>query len=68
MKLAKDELKEKLYICMSETRRDMIKEELSMGPLKVADAEKAQQTVAQIVKQLEKDGKIELARGEEDVI
>lgn len=69
MKLAKDELKEKLYICMSETRRDMIKDELeSMGPLKVADAEKAQQTVAQIVKQLEKDGKIELARGEEDVI
>lgn len=69
MKLAKEELKEKLFKCMSEGRRGMVSEEIDgMPPLKVADAEKAQQVIAQLVKQLEKDGKIQLARGEEDVI
>lgn len=69
MKLAKEELKEKLFKCMSEGRREMVSEEIDgMPPLRLVDAEAAQQTIAQIVKQLEKDGKIQLARGEEDVI
>lgn len=69
MKIAKEELKEKLFQNMSEGRRDMVNQELDgMGPIKMKDAEKAQQDIANLVKKLEKDGKIQIARGDEDVI
>jgi len=54
---------------MSEGRRDMVTMELdSMGPLKLKDAEKAQQEIANLVKRLEKEEKIQINRGDEDVI
>lgn len=69
LKIAKEEIKEKLFTCMSSNRKDMILEELDgLGPLKVTDAEKAQQTITSTVKKLEKEGRIVVQRGEEDVL
>ena len=43
LKIAKEEIKEKLFTCMSSNRKEMILEELDgLGPLKMTDAEKAQ--------------------------
>ena len=50
LKIAK-EIKEKLFTCMSSNRKEMILEELDgLGPLKMTDAEKAQQTITGTVK------------------
>ncbi|MEI4830588.1 flagellar motor switch protein FliG [Bacillus sp. FJAT-53711] len=68
LKIAKEEIKEKLFTCMSSNRKEMIMEELDgLGPLKVTEAEKAQQTITSAVKKLEKEGRIAVQRGEEDV-
>lgn len=56
LKIAKEEIKEKLFTCMSSNRKEMILEELDgLGPLKMTDAEKAQQTITDTVKKLEKE-------------
>lgn len=56
LKIAKEEIKEKLFTCMSSNRKEMILEELDgLGPLKMTDAEKAQQTITGTVKKLEKE-------------
>ncbi|MEH6846328.1 flagellar motor switch protein FliG [Bacillus thuringiensis] len=69
LKIAKEEIKEKLFTCMSSNRKEMILEELDgLGPLKMTDAEKAQQTITGTVKKLEKEGRIIVQRGEEDVL
>ena len=69
LKIAKEEIKEQLFTCMSSNRRDMILEELDgLGPLKVTEAEKAQQTITNTVKKLEKEGRIVIQRGESDVL
>ncbi len=68
LKIAKEEIKEKLFTCMSSNRKEMILEELDgLGPLKMTDAEKAQQTITGTVKKLEKEGRIIVQRGEDDV-
>ncbi|HDR5237200.1 TPA: flagellar motor switch protein FliG, partial [Bacillus anthracis] len=55
--------------CMSSNRKEMILEELDgLGPLKMTDAEKAQQTITDTVKKLEKEGRIIVQRGEDDVL
>ncbi len=42
LKIAKEEIKEKLFTCMSSNRKEMILEELDgLGPLKMTDAEKS---------------------------
>ncbi|BCB36717.1 flagellar motor switch protein G [Bacillus cereus] len=69
LKIAKEEIKEKLFTCMSSNRKEMILEELDgLGPLKMTDAEKAQQTITGTVKKLEKEGRIIVQRGEDDVL
>lgn len=69
LKIAKEEIKEKLFTCMSSNRKEMILEELDgLGPLKMTDAEKAQQTITDTVKKLEKEGRIIVQRGEDDVL
>ena len=51
LKIAKEEIKEKLFTCMSSNRKEMILEELDgLGPLKMTDAEKAQQMITGTVK------------------
>ncbi|MFD3446004.1 flagellar motor switch protein FliG [Microbacteriaceae bacterium 4G12] len=69
LKSAKEEIKEKIFTSMSSSRKDMILEEVDgLGPIKVADAEKAQQVITSTVKKMEKEGKIVIQRGEEDVL
>ncbi|EJK2797322.1 flagellar motor switch protein FliG [Listeria monocytogenes] len=69
LKNEKEELKEKILSCVSKNRRDMIIEELEvLGPIRLSDVEQAQQDIANVVKNLEKDGKIVIQRGEQDVL
>ncbi|HFU6463987.1 TPA: flagellar motor switch protein FliG [Listeria monocytogenes] len=69
LKNEKEELKEKILSCVSKNRRDMITEELEvLGPIRLSDVEQAQQDIANVVKNLEKDGKIVIQRGEQDVL
>ncbi|ARM72368.1 TPA_asm: flagellar motor switch protein FliG [Listeria monocytogenes] len=69
LKNEKEELKEKILSCVSKNRRDMITEELEvLGPIRLSDVEQAQQDIASVVKNLEKDGKIVIQRGEQDVL
>ncbi|GKV59895.1 flagellar motor switch protein FliG [Listeria monocytogenes] len=64
LKNEKEELKEKILSCVSKNRRDMITEELEvLGPIRLSDVEQAQQDIANVVKNLEKDGKIVIQRG-----
>jgi len=51
---------------MSERAAAMLKEDLeAMGPVRVADVERAQVKVAMIAKKLESEGKIVLSKGNE---
>ncbi|EMK2887645.1 flagellar motor switch protein FliG [Listeria monocytogenes] len=69
LKNEKEELKEKILSCVSKNRLDMITEELEvLGPIRLSDVEQAQQDIANVVKNLEKDGKIVIQRGEQDVL
>ncbi len=69
MKTASEELKEKIFKNMSERAAQMLKEDLEvMGPVRLKDVEAAQQSILQIAKKLESEGKIVLmAKGKEEV-
>ena len=69
LKTAPEELKEKFYQSMAEGRRRLL-DDASEGLRQVrrSDAEEAQQKIAQIVKELEKNKEIVISRGEDDVI
>ncbi len=69
LKTASDPLREKIFANMSERAALMMKEDLeAMGPVKISDVEKSQQTVLRVVKQLEDEGKIVLAGGGEELV
>jgi len=64
LKLASDELKEKIFSCMSSRAVEMLKEDMEiMGPTRVKDVEAAQQAIIKIAKRLEQEGKIQLMSG-----
>lgn len=69
LKTASEELKEKIFKNMSERASQMLKEDLEvMGPVRLKDVEAAQQSILQVAKKLESEGKIMLlARGKEEV-
>lgn len=69
MKTASEELKEKIFKNMSERAAQMLKEDLEvMGPVRLKDVEVAQQSILQVAKKLESEGKIVLmAKGKEEV-
>ncbi|MGQ9848296.1 MAG: flagellar motor switch protein FliG [Bacteroidales bacterium] len=69
LKTASEELKEKIFKNMSERAAQMLKEDLEvMGPVRLKDVEAAQQSILQVAKKLESEGKIILlARGKEEV-
>ncbi|MBW2061112.1 MAG: flagellar motor switch protein FliG [Deltaproteobacteria bacterium] len=67
LKTASDTLKEKIYGNLSERAAAIIKEDLEiMGPVKLVDVEKAQQSVVRVAKKLEDEGKIMLGKGGEE--
>jgi flagellar motor switch protein FliG len=64
LKTASDEMKDKVFANLSERAAEMIKEDLEvMGPVKLADVEKAQQAVLRVAKKLESEGKVVIGKG-----
>ena len=64
LKGAKEEVKEHLLKNMSNRARAMIMEDMEvMGPVRLKNAEEAQQKIINVVRQLEEQGEIVVARG-----
>jgi len=64
LKLASEDLKTKIFSCMSSRAVEMLKEDMEiMGPTRVKDVEAAQQSIIKIAKRLEQEGKIQLMSG-----
>jgi flagellar motor switch protein FliG len=70
LKVATEELKNKVFKNMSERAAKMLKEDLEvMGPVKVSDVERAQGNILKVVDRLMAEGKIVIAgEGEGEVI
>lgn len=69
LKTSSDGLKDKILSNMSKRAAEMLREDLeSMGPVKLSDVEKSQQSIIRLVKKLEDDGKIVLAGGGEELV
>ena len=59
LKLASEDLKEKIFKNMSTRAADLIREELEyMGPVRISDVEAAQQEVVELVRRLEESGDV----------
>jgi len=69
LKVASDEVKEKIFKNVSSRAAEMIREDIeAQGPMRLSDVEKAQQLIVRIARKLEQEGKIFVAgRGGEDV-
>ncbi|MFA6283051.1 MAG: flagellar motor switch protein FliG, partial [Desulfurivibrionaceae bacterium] len=64
LKIASEDLKTKIFGCMSSRAVEMLKEDMEiMGPTRVKDVEAAQQSIIKIAKRLEQEGKIQLMSG-----
>ncbi len=64
LKTASDELKEKIFKNMSERAAEMLREDFeALGPMRVSDIEKAQQSIIKVAKSLEKKGEITIISG-----
>lgn len=67
LKTASEALKKKILSNLSERAASIIMEDLEvMGPVRLADVERAQQTVLRVAKKLEAEGKIVLGKGGEE--
>ncbi|MDR2405536.1 MAG: flagellar motor switch protein FliG [Deltaproteobacteria bacterium] len=65
LKAASPQMQEKVFSNLSERAADMIKEDLeAMGPTRLADVEKAQQSILRAAKKLEAEGKIVIGKGD----
>ncbi|MDR2935583.1 MAG: flagellar motor switch protein FliG [Candidatus Adiutrix sp.] len=65
LKSATEEMKLKVFSNLSARASDMIKDDLeAMGPTKLSDVEKAQQSILRAAKKLEAEGKIALGKGD----
>ena len=67
LKAASDDLKAKVFSCMSTRARAMLQEELEMmAPVRLSDVEKAQQNIVELAMRLAGEGKLTIkGRGEE---
>ncbi|MGF7535620.1 FliG C-terminal domain-containing protein [Bacillus mexicanus] len=69
IKTASIELKEKIMASFPKQRKDILDEELEgLGPIRREDSEEAQQKIANVVKELERNKEIVIDRGGGDVI
>lgn len=68
LKLSDDQVKLKIFKNMSDRAKELLKEEMSyLGPVKVKQAEEAQQSVLEVIRKLEQAGEITIPkRGEEE--
>jgi flagellar motor switch protein FliG len=59
MKTASEPIKELIFSAMSQRAAEMLREDLEvLGPVKVADVEKAQQNLVKVARKLEEEGKL----------
>ncbi|MDH4224835.1 MAG: flagellar motor switch protein FliG [Deltaproteobacteria bacterium] len=69
LKTASDAIKELIFSSMSQRASEMLREDLEvMGPVRVSEVEKAQQTMVKISRKLEEEGKIVIGGRGGDVI
>lgn len=70
LKMASDELKEKIFRNLSERAAQMLQEDMeALGPVRVKDVEKAQQRIIAVARALEEKGElVVMGRGSEDVL
>ncbi|MCX8031413.1 MAG: flagellar motor switch protein FliG [Thermodesulfovibrionales bacterium] len=70
LKTASEELKNKIFANMSQRAAVILKEEMqAKGPVRVSDVEKAQMNIVNVVRKLEAEGKIIIAkRGGEELV
>jgi flagellar motor switch protein FliG len=70
LKTASDPLKDKIFGNLSQRAAEMLKEDMEvMGPVKLVEVERAQQSVINAARRLEEEGKIVMGgKGGEDII
>ncbi|MBO8127195.1 MAG: flagellar motor switch protein FliG [Firmicutes bacterium] len=69
LKTASEEVAERIYKNMSKRAAEMLKEDIQyMGPVRLRDAEDAQQRIVNVIRRLEEAGEIIIARGGGDEI
>jgi flagellar motor switch protein FliG len=67
LKMATDDVKKIIFSNISKRMQEMIQDDMDvMGPVRVRDVEDAQQRIVSVVRKLEDDGEIIVARGEGD--
>jgi flagellar motor switch protein FliG len=69
LKMASEEVAQKIYRNMSKRAADMLQEDLEyLGPVRLRDVEEAQQKIVNVVRRLEEAGEVIIARGGEEQI
>ena len=69
LKVASEEVKEAVFINMSKRMAEVYKEEMEfMGPVRLRDVEEAQSRIVAVIRRLEEQGEIIIARGGGDDI
>ena len=67
LKMATEDVTKTIFNNVSKRLQDMIKDDMEvMGPVRVRDVEEAQQRIVNVIRKLEDDGEIIIARGEGD--
>jgi flagellar motor switch protein FliG len=67
LKMATEEVQKTLFANISKRLQEMIKDDMEvMGPVRVRDVEEAQQRIVNVIRKLEDEGEIIIARGEGD--
>jgi len=69
LKAASIEVKAKIFRNMSKRAAEMLQESIQfLGPVRLRDVEQAQQSIVNIIRRLEEEGEIVIARGGEDEV
>ena len=67
LKMATEDVTKTIFTNISKRLQEMIKDDMEvMGPVRVRDVEEAQQRIVNVIRKLEDDGEIVIARGEGD--
>ena len=67
LKMATDDVTKSIFNNISKRLQEMIKDDMDvMGPVRVRDVEEAQQRIVNVIRKLEDEGEIVIARGEGD--
>ncbi len=68
LKTANERVTDKVYSNMSKRAAQMIKEEIEfMGPIRLKEVEEVQQKIVGVIRKLEEQGEVIIARGEQEV-